>query len=492
MTDTAHVADAHDEVDPLLLAVFEDMNRARGASRPVGEPRQSTLAEGLLVSALAGNPSLAPLARGLVRFGDFYSRAHGLIFHAVCRLHEQGRPIDEVGVTEVLRRAKVLRAAGDEQAIIDTFAAGSICAGNVTAAHEVETHAKRIAEYAAARRIGQAAHELAARAQDWSIPVATLVSTARSIEADAARSAPTAPALASDAAAWVERFEARADGTESAGLSTGYRSLDDVLLGLRGGQLLLLAARPSMGKTAMSLCIALRVAHGGTPVLFVSLEMTRDELMGRAVSVTSRIPYSLILRPPLDLDAVDRNRIGVTARQLARVPLFVSDPPSLTIDELCAHVRAEHARRGVGLVIVDYAQLVKPAKPHESREREVREVADGLKALAKSLNVPVLALAQLNRDVERKQREPVLSDLRESGALEQNADVVMFLHSDEDPGAAALKGAMTPRDVDVIFRKVRSGARDVKATLRWVPGVVTYSDDGDDYGGMTARGGDAE
>lgn len=463
--------------DPLWAEVLEDMDRARGASQPKGEPRASELAEATLVQNLAANPDLIPMARGLVRYGDFYSRAHGLIFHALCRLHEKGASIDEVSVVDTLRKARALNAAGAEQAVLDAFLAGSVGAGLLTTARVVEEHARRIAEYSTARRIGQAGHELVAKALDWSVPIAELVGAARHIEADASRSAPTAPLLADDAKGWADRFEDLCDGKVDPGLSTGFPSIDDVLLGMRPGQLILLAARPSVGKTALALCVALRIAAGGVPVLFVSLEMPRSELLGRAVSVVSGVPYGFILKPPPDLSPKVRNEIGRTARNLEGVPLYVSDPAEMTISELSAHVRAEHARRKVQLVVVDYAQLVKPNKGLDSREREVREVADGLKALAKSLGVPVLALAQLNREVEKRAREPVLADLRESGSLEQNADVVAFLHVDEDNARAnSGKSPMETRPVDMIFRKVRSGQRDVTVKLGWTPGVVTYSD----------------
>lgn len=466
--------------DPLWAEVLEDANRARGVSQPKDEPRHSLIAESTLVQNLSANPDLIPMARGIVRYADFYSRAHGIVFHALCRLHEKGAALDEVSVVDTLRRARVLRAAGDEEAVRDVFLSGSVGAGLVSTARAVEEHARRVAEYATARRIGQAGADIATRSRDWAVPVSALVGAARAIEADAARHAPTAPLLADDAEGWTERFERRCEGEADAGLPTGFPSVDEVLLGMRGGQLLILAARPSMGKTALALSICLRLAHGGAPVLLVSLEMTRDELMGRAVSSVSGVPYGLVLKPPPNLDGSTRNLVGRAAKALAGMPLYVSDPPTMTIGELSAHVRAEHARRKVRFVVVDYAQLVKPEQSREKREQEVREVADGLKALAKALDVPVLALAQLNREVEKRSREPVLADLRESGALEQNADVVMFLYVDDDTTKRhATMGAMERRDVDLIFRKVRSGQRDVTVKLGWTPGLVTYTDPAD-------------
>ncbi len=479
MTDATAADPAPDAApfDPLWAEVLEDMDRARGASQPKGEPRASEFAEATLVQNIAANPQLIPMARGIVRYSDFFSRSHGLVFHALCRLHEAGASIDEVSVMDTLRKARALRAAGDERAIADAFLAGSVGAGLASTARAVEEHARRVAEYSTARRIGRAAHEIVAKSLDWSVPVAELVGAARVIEADATRHAPTAPLLAADSQAWADRFEELCEGRGEHGLSTGFPSIDSVLLGMRPGQLILLAARPSIGKTALALCMCIRIAAGGVPVLFVSLEMTRDELLGRAVSVVSGVPYAYILKPPPNLSGAVRNKVGRTARNLEGIPLYLSDPPSMTASELGAHVRAEHARRKVQLVVVDYAQLVKPDAPRAQREQEVREVADALKALAKSLGVPVVALAQLNREVEKRSREPVLADLRESGALEQNADVVAFLHVDDETAKAyAAKGPMETREVDMIFRKVRSGQRDVTVRLGWTPGVVTYND----------------
>jgi replicative DNA helicase len=469
------------EIDPALAGAMEDMMRASGASRPRGEPRHSLLAEEMLVADLTGSPELVPMARGLVKYGDFYSKAHGLVFHALCKLHDRGAAVDEVSVIEALQRAKVLRAAGDADAVRMAFLSGSVGSGLATTALSVETNAKRIAEYATARRIGRKAVEMHAKSQDWSVSVADLLADMRSAEADAARNAPTAPRIAEGADLWVERFEARAEERESPGLTTGFPSLDGVLLGLQGGDLVILAARPSIGKTALALAISLRLAWVNEPVLFVSLEMPRDALMSRAVSMASRVPFAVVRAPNKHTPVETVNRVGRVARQMTSLPLYVCDESSLTINELTAAVRAEHARRQVKLVVVDYAQLVKPNERSESREREVREVADGLKALAKSINVPVLALAQLNRDVEKKQREPVLADLRESGALEQNADVVMFLHSDVDNSQL---DAMRARPVDLIFRKVRAGARDLKVPLDWTPGLVRYSDPCDVEGAL--------
>jgi replicative DNA helicase len=220
-------------------------------------------------------------------------------------------------------------------------------------------------------------------------------------------------------------------GTGLAGLSTGITALDNVLGGLAASDLVVVAGRPSMGKTALAGTIAWHVARTEeVPVGFFSLEMAAEQLATRVIAEATGIRSDHIRRGKLSND--DFFRLASASRELAVAPLFIDDTPALTI--AAVHTRARRLKRqhGIGLVVVDYLQLVQPARAHASRVEDVSEITQGLKALAKDLQVPVLALSQLSRAVEsRDDKRPLLSDLRESGTIEQDADVVMFIYREE-------------------------------------------------------------
>jgi replicative DNA helicase len=219
-------------------------------------------------------------------------------------------------------------------------------------------------------------------------------------------------------------------GIETTGVVSGFADLDKLTAGLQPTDLLILAARPSMGKTALGLQIVQQAAQAGVPGLVFSIEMGATQLLLRMLSSLSAIPSDAIRRGRLTQS--DFDSLFVAADDLSKWPMWIDDTPAISITELRSKARRMKKRENIGLLMVDYLQLMRGPKNSQSREQEISEISRSLKALAKELKIPILALSQLNRDLEkRKSRRPMLSDLRESGAIEQDADVVMFIYREE-------------------------------------------------------------
>ncbi len=237
-----------------------------------------------------------------------------------------------------------------------------------------------------------------------------------------------------------------------AGIGTGFPDLDQQLGGLQAEQLLILAARPSMGKSALALNICDHVAvECRLPVLFISLEMSRGSLAERMIVARARICSHKARSGFLNQHEMDRAQVAT--QQLQQVDVFLNDAPSQTVLQVIASARGVALRHRIGLVIVDYLQIVEGDEPRDSRQEQVSKISRRLKGLARDLKVPVLALSQLNRQLEsREDRRPRMADLRESGSLEQDADVVILLHRPEyyDPNDR-------PNEADLILAKTRNG-----------------------------------
>jgi replicative DNA helicase len=258
--------------------------------------------------------------------------------------------------------------------------------------------------------------------------------------------------------ATMNAMQARHESGGIAGLQTGYTGIDAALGGLIAGGLYIVAARPAMGKTAYALNVLLNAALDGKPGAIFSLEMSATELGGRLLSATSRVPGDKSARM---MSASDHARIGRATETLRQAPITVVDSSMLTAVELRSHARKLHAQNKLALLIVDYLQLM--TGKGESREREIGEISRSMKLIAKELGVPVIALSQLNRGVEnRTEKRPTLSDLRDSGSIEQDADAVLFLYRDE------VYNEKTPDKgiAEIIIAKNRHGAT-TKVRLRF-------------------------
>ncbi len=402
-------------------------------------PPHSTDAERGTLGCLLVRPELlADVLDVGVMPEDFYTPKWASTFAAILHLANRGDGIDTTTVAEALS-AGSFGVAPEPADLLGLMA-------TVPSTLHAATYAERVRDYARVRRVLGACAEITEAAYDPSArgdangfcdtaEAALLAATGRTEE----RHAPAELVSVLDES--ITELRARSSG-EQPGLSTGLVDLDRMTGGLRAGQLVVLGARPSMGKSALALGIALHVARSSSPVLFTSAEMGRVEL-GTRVLAGGGVASDRLLGGKLD--ALDLSKMETRRAELATVPLLIDDAPSPTLAAIRARARRQAAKAGIALVVVDYLQLIAGEGRRERREQEVAEVSRGLKSLARELQVPVIAVAQLNRAVElRADKRPVLADLRESGQLEQDADLVLLLHRpgvydlDADPNEAEL------------------------------------------------------
>jgi replicative DNA helicase len=364
-----------------------------------------------------------------VEAADFYKPAHAHLFEAVLSLYGQGEPVDPVTVAEELRRADLLDSLGGRTTLLRLQAA--------TPASANATHyAKIVNELALLRRLIGVAGDIAEMGYDDSQDVVETLDRAESLVFEVAeRRVSESMVRVSDALqSTLDQLEALYDSTgDITGVPTGYTDLDHLLLGLQPSNLVVVAARPGAGKTSLALGAAANVAmQARRPVLFFSMEMGTLELTKRLLAGEAHVDARRLQTG--NIPEADWTRLSHAVGRLAEAPLFIDDNPHCTVMEMRAKSRRTKARHGdLGLVVVDYLQLMTPmAKRAENRQVEVAEISRGLKILARELDCPVMALSQLNRQLEyRADKRPMLADLRESGSLEQDADVVVFIYRDD-------------------------------------------------------------
>lgn len=391
-------------------------------------PPQNIEAEQSLLGSLLIDKDAIVRISELLHPANFYrTEQHGPIYEAVQALFERREPIDLVTVTEELKRKGFYDKIGGS-AYLTTLV-------NVvpTSAH-IEHYAKIIREHAVRRSLIAQATRLIEKAYDESEAVEQLLETA-----EAGIFALTQQHISRDFIpikdALTESFDRLDELQKSSGklrgVPTGFRDLDNKLAGMQDSNLLILASRPGQGKTSMSLNIAQHVAvNAGLPVGIFSLEMSQEELVDRLLVGQADIDAWKLKTGRLD--EKDFDRLSLAMGELAEAPLFIDDTPGITIAEMRTKARRLQIEQGLKLLIVDYLQLIR-GRNLENRVQEVSEISQNLKNLARELKIPVLAISQLSRAVEQRgSKRPQLADLRESGALEQDSDVVMFLYR-EDP-----------------------------------------------------------
>lgn len=379
---------------------------------------------------------------------DFYIPAHQAVFEAMRELFDSNQAIDAVTVSEVLRRRGELEKVGGVAylaRLVDIVPSTS----NVTYyASIVEEHAKR-------RELIRAGATVTDVAFDIDEEIATVLDRAEQAVLGVAerRSAQTlleVGPLFSDVLEQIEALEEK--GADLTGLATGFVDLDKKLAGLQPANLVVIAARPAMGKSSLATGIAINAALLGEPVALFSLEMSKEEIVSRILSSVGRVD-SMKLRTgqlgPLWQRVVD------AAGKMYKAPIYIDDSPVVTVTDIRAKCRRLKRKRGLSLVVVDYLQLMQ-ASNRENRQQEISEITRNLKNLARELEVPIIAVSQLNRSLEsREDKRPRLADLRESGAIEQDADVVMFIYRHEyyHPEEQEKRGI-----AEVIVAKHRAGS----------------------------------
>ncbi len=390
-------------------------------------PPQNIEAEIHVLGSMLMDPDCIEKVVEHVEAKDFYHKAHGVLFAAILSLHSQGSRADLITVSDYLEAQGQLSSIGGASFVNGIF-------DTVPNSANVEAYAKLIREKSILRELIHIGTGMIEEAYQGATSITDLLDkTEREVFQIAQRSIKRDTLLIRDMVKDAfriiqERFEKR---TQVTGVSTGYTGLDRLTSGLQRSDLVILAARPSVGKTAFCLNMAAHMAmRENCATAVFSLEMSKEQLVQRLLCMESRVDGGRLRGGFLQDD--DWPRLTAAASHLSEAPIFIDDTPGLTTMELRAKCRRLAKNHKLGFVIIDYLQLMRVKGKIESREREIAEISMSLKALAKELNIPVLALSQLNRSLEARQdKRPVMSDLRESGSIEQDADIIMFLYRDE-------------------------------------------------------------
>ena len=357
----------------------------------------------------------------------FYREANGWIFEAILDLYNRREPVDLITLTEVLRQRDQLEAVGGEGYIIGLINTVPTSVNAASYGHIVEAAAVR-------RRLIGAASTIANLAYDEAEEINNVIDRSESAlfsvsEARTTRDLVPVKDLAREYLDNIQELHAR--GSDVTGIPTGYIDLDKILGGLNKSDLVILAARPGMGKTSLQLSMALTAGRRfGKRVAIFNLEMSGEQLVGRMIAAETKIDSQRLRRGqladhewPIFYEAIGR---------LSEARIFIDDTPSINPMQLRTKCRRLYAEHGLDMVMIDYLQLMQSERANNNRVQEISEISRSLKGLARELNVPVLAAAQLSRAVEQRQdKRPMLSDLRDSGSIEQDADVVMFIYRDE-------------------------------------------------------------
>jgi replicative DNA helicase len=414
-------------------------------------PQDLAAEQGVLGGMLLSKDALADVVETL-KEADFYRPAHATIYEVATGLYAKGEPADTVSVAAELQRQGLLERIGGA-AYLHTLIA------MVPTAANAGYYARIVSEKAVRRRLVEAGMRVTQYGYNEAADVDDVVDRAQA-EVFAVTESRTSDdflpleALMTPALEEIESIAGH-DGSLS-GAPTGFADLDALTNGLHPGQLIVLAARPGIGKStaALDFARATSIKHGMASVVF-SLEMSRIEITMRLLSAEARVHLQNMRNGRMSED--DWARLARRMGEIASAPLFIDDSPSLNMMELRAKCRRLKQKHDLKLVVLDYLQLMNPGKRLDSRQQEVSEMSRSLKLLAKELGVPVVALSQLNRQAEtRADKKPQLSDLRESGAIEQDADMVILLHRDD----AYEKESPRAGEADFIVAKHRNGPTD--------------------------------
>ena len=390
-------------------------------------PPQSLEAEKAVLGSLLLDPLLCDEVSLILRPEDFYADAHEKIFRHMIDMHNSGGRIDATLLPERLRKAGDLEAIGGMAYLLEVAQAVPV------AAHAVH-YARIVQEKATLRALIHASTEILRDAYDQTSEAREMLARAEErvfaiLEQRGTGDLATMSDVLKEA---LLRIDARLKHEHDiSGVATGFVDLDALTGGLHESELIILAARPSMGKTALAANIAEHVAiRGSVSTLFVSLEMSRLELADRMLCSFAKINGHKLRNGTIS--STERRELVQKAAEMSMAPLFIDDTPSRTMTEIGATARRLKRKQKLGFIVIDYLQLIEPDNPKDPRQEQVAKIARRLKGLARELRVPILCLAQLNRQAEvTKDNRPRLSHLRESGAIEQDADVVMFVHREE-------------------------------------------------------------
>ncbi len=415
-------------------------------------PPQNAEAEASLLGALLLDPDAVVKVADMIRGDDFYEERHRHIYQAVRSLYEKHSPIDVLTLSDELRSTGFLDVVGGAAYL-------SELTNFVPTAAHVEQYAQIVAQKATRRRLIKVSQDITGLGYDENQSLQELIEAAESklFEVSQTHVKQDVTSLETILSDSFERLdELHKDKGTIRGVPTGFKDLDNILAGLQKSDLFILAARPSMGKTALALNLAHNVAvKSELPVLLFSLEMSKEQLVDRMLSMESGVD-AWALRTG-NLSDSDFEKIGHAMGTLSEAQIYIDDTPGITVSEMRTKARREAHQRPLGLLIVDYLQLMSGGARYggeSNRVQEISEISRGLKGIARELNVPVLALSQLSRSVENRSPQiPQLSDLRESGSIEQDADVVAFIYREDYYNPETDRRNIT----DIFIKKHRNG-----------------------------------
>jgi replicative DNA helicase len=416
-------------------------------------PPQSTDAEASLLGAILIDSDAIVKVADIVTFDDFYDDKHRRIFEAVVTLYEQHSPIDVLTLSNKLTEMGFIEYVGGASYLTELT-------NYVPTASHVNQYADIVAQKALRRRLIKASQEIVGLGYDETIGLQGLIENAeiKIFEVSQRHVKQDVTSLENILTESFDRLdELHKDKGKLRGIPTGFKDLDSLLAGFQNSDLMVLAARPSMGKTALALNLAHNVAlESKVPVLIFSLEMSKEQLVDRMLAMSSGVD-AWALRTG-NLTDRDFEKIGHAMGTLSEAEIFIDDTPSITVSELRTKARRQAHSKKAGLIIVDYLQLMSGTAKYGggegNRVQEISEISRGLKGVARELNVPVLALSQLSRSVEsRSPQIPQLADLRESGSIEQDSDVVAFIYREDYYNAETDRKNIA----DILIKKHRNG-----------------------------------
>jgi replicative DNA helicase len=441
---------------------------------------QNLEAEQAVLGAILIENSVINQVMELLIAEDFYKEAHRKIYNAMIELDRDNKPIDLLTLYDYLKeKGNLLEEVGESSYL-------TYLTEIVPATENVSYYAKLVKEKSIVRNLVMAASDIAHRGNEGVIDLDEFIDKAEHTILDIAQnkikpSFYDSRDLAAKALDIIETLHARKELVT--GIPTGFEKLDYMTSGLQPADLVIVAARPGLGKTSLCLNIAAHAAiDGDMSVGIFSLEMTKEQLMLRMLSMKALVAYSNIRSGYIKDE--DLEKLVRAAEEFSRAKLYIDDTPAISVLEIRAKARRQKREKGLDLIIVDYLQLMRGTRRTETREREIAEISGSLKALAKELSLPVIAVSQLSRQTEtRSDRHPQLADLRESGAIEQDADLVLFIHR-----ADAYRKAPEEKDgiAELIIGKQRNGPTGrVKLTFldssRGVPTFENLSSEYDEF-----------
>ena len=423
-------------------------------------------AEKAVIGSMIMDADAIGAASEIITGDDFYQRQYGLLFDAMVELTGEGKPVDLITLQENLK----MKDVPDELCSIEFI---SELVDQVPTSANVRHYAQTVYDKAALRRLIKANEEIENMCYMNKEPLEDILEVTEKKMFDLLqhRSTEEFVPIKDVVLSVINKIEASAKhkGTVT-GISTGFYDLDYKTSGLQPSDLILIAARPSMGKTAFVLNLAQYIAvRNKVPTAIFSLEMSKDQLVNRILSMASKVD-SQSMRTG-NLSGADWEKLVESAGIISEAPLMIDDTPGISIADLRSKCRKFKLEQGLGLVIIDYLQLMSGGRHSESRQQEISEISRSLKALAREINAPVIALSQLSRACEtRPDHRPMLSDLRESGAIEQDADVVMFIYRDDYYNKDTDKKGIS----EIIIAKQRNGPIGT-VELVWLPDYTKFA-----------------